>query len=418
MTKPIILTGDRPTGKLHIGHYVGSLKNRVLLQEEDKYEMFVFLADQQALTDHAKDPQTIVESIGNVALDYLAVGLDPSKSTIFIQSQIPELAELSMYYMNLVSLARLERNPTVKTEIAQKGFGESIPTGFLVYPIAQAADITAFKANYVPVGTDQKPMIEQTREIVRSFNHAYNCEVLVEPEGIYPENERAGRLPGLDGNAKMSKSLNNGIYLADDADTLRKKVMSMYTDPDHIRVEDPGKIEGNMVFHYLDVFGRPEDAQEIADMKEHYQRGGLGDVKTKRYLLEILERELGPIRERRIEFAKDMGEVYNSQYKIHKVFDHRIGDIVTEMPSGKKKRENQVVIGFAMETENLLENAAKKLQEKNANYIIANSIREPGAGFGVDTNIVKIISPTSVEDLGLLSKDDTAKEILRHCLKK
>jgi len=294
MTKPIILTGDRPTGKLHIGHYVGSLKNRVLLQEEDKYDMFVFLADQQALTDHAKDPQTIVESIGNVALDYLAVGLDPSKSTIFIQSQIPELAELSMYYMNLVSLARLERNPTVKTEIAQKGFGESIPTGFLVYPIAQAADITAFKANYVPVGTDQKPMIEQTREIVRSFNNAYNCDVLVEPEGIYPENERAGRLPGLDGNAKMSKSLNNGIYLADDADTLRKKVMSMYTDPDHIRVED---------------------AQEIADMKEHYQRGGLGDVKTKRYLLEILERELGPIRERRIEFAKDMGEVYNMLQK-------------------------------------------------------------------------------------------------------
>ena len=315
MTKPIILTGDRPTGKLHIGHYVGSLKNRVLLQEEDKYEMFVFLADQQALTDPAKDPQTIVESIGNVALDYLAVGLDPSKSTIFIQSQIPELAELSMYYMNLVSLARLERNPTVKTEIAQKGFGESIPTGFLVYPIAQAADITAFKANYVPVGTDQKPMIEQTREIVRSFNNAYNCEVLVEPEGIYPENERAGRLPGLDGNAKMSKSLNNGIYLADDADTLRKKVMSMYTDPNHIRVEDPGKIEGNMVFHYLDVFGRPEDAQEIVNMKEHYQRGGLGDVKTKRYLLEILERELGPIRERRIEFAKDMGEVYNMLQK-------------------------------------------------------------------------------------------------------
>ena len=311
MTKPIILTGDRPTGKLHIGHYVGSLRNRVLLQNQDKYEMFVFLADQQALTDHAKDPQTIVESIGNVALDYLAAGLDPKKATIFIQSQIPELAELSMYYMNLVSLARLERNPTVKTEIAQKGFGESIPTGFLVYPISQAADITAFKANYVPVGNDQKPMIEQTREIVRSFNHAYDCEVLVEPEGIYPENEAAGRLPGLDGNAKMSKSLNNGIYLADDMDTLKKKVMSMYTDPDHIKVEDPGKIEGNMVFHYLDVFGRPEDAAEIAAMKEHYQRGGLGDVKTKRYLLEILERELGPIRERRLEFAKDMGQVYN-----------------------------------------------------------------------------------------------------------
>ena len=285
MTKPIILTGDRPTGKLHIGHYVGSLKNRVLLQNKDEYNMFVFLADQQALTDHAKDPKTIVESIGNV--------------------------ELTMYYMNLVSLARLERNPTVKTEISQKGFGESIPTGFLVYPISQAADITAFKANFVPVGNDQKPMIEQTREIVRSFNHAYNTDTLVEPEGFYPENEAAGRLPGLDGNAKMSKSLNNGIYLADDADTLKKKVMSMYTDPDHIKVEDPGKIEGNMVFHYLDVFGRPEDAAEIAEMKEHYQRGGLGDVKTKRYLLEILDRELRPIRERRLEFAKDMGEVYS-----------------------------------------------------------------------------------------------------------
>ena len=311
MNKPIILTGDRPTGKLHIGHYVGSLRNRVLLQNEGKYDLFVFLADQQALTDHAKDPQTIVESIGNVALDYLAAGLDPEKVTIFIQSQIPELAELTMYYMNLVSLARLERNPTVKTEIAQKGFGQSIPTGFLVYPISQAADITAFKANYVPVGTDQKPMIEQTREIVRSFNNAYQTEVLVEPEGIYPENEAAGRLPGLDGNAKMSKSLNNGIYLADDMDTLKKKVMGMYTDPNHIRVEDPGKIEGNMVFHYLDVFGRPEDAVDIATMKEHYQKGGVGDVKTKRYLLEILERELGPIRERRIEFANDMGQVYD-----------------------------------------------------------------------------------------------------------
>ena len=315
MSKPIILTGDRPTGKLHIGHYVGSLRNRVLLQDEGKYELFVFLADQQALTDHAKDPKTIVESIGNVALDYLAVGLDPEKTTIFIQSQIPELSELSMYYMNLVSLARLERNPTVKSEIAQKGFGESIPTGFLVYPIAQAADITAFKANYVPVGNDQKPMIEQTREIVRSFNHTYGCDVLVEPEGIYPQNEAAGRLPGLDGNAKMSKSLNNGIYLSDDMDTLQKKVMSMYTDPDHIKIEDPGKIDGNMVFHYLDVFGRPEDMREITIMKEHYQQGGLGDVKTKRYLLEILERELGPIRERRVEFSKDMGEVYTMLQK-------------------------------------------------------------------------------------------------------
>lgn len=310
MTKPIILTGDRPTGKLHLGHYVGSLKNRVMLQNENKYKMFVFLADQQALTDHAKESELIKESIGNVALDYLSVGLDPKQSTIFIQSQIPELAELTMYYMNLVSLARLERNPTVKTEIAQKGFGESIPSGFLVYPVSQAADITAFKANFVPVGNDQKPMIEQTREIVRSFNHTYHTDCLVEPEGIYPENEKAGRLPGLDGNAKMSKSLGNGIYLSDDADTVRKKVMSMYTDPNHIKVEDPGQIEGNMVFHYLDIFGSEEDQTDIAAMKEHYQRGGLGDVKTKRYLLDILERELAPIRERRLEYAKDMGEVF------------------------------------------------------------------------------------------------------------
>lgn len=311
MTKPIILTGDRPTGKLHLGHYVGSLKNRVLLQNENHYNMFVFLADQQALTDHAKESALIKESIGNVALDYLSVGLEPNQSTIFIQSQIPELAELTMYYMNLVSLARLERNPTVKSEIAQKGFGESIPSGFLVYPISQAADITAFKANLVPVGNDQKPMIEQTREIVRSFNHTYKTDVLVEPEGIYPSNEMTGRLPGLDGNAKMSKSLGNGIYLCDDADTVRKKVMSMYTDPNHIRVEDPGQIEGNMVFHYLDIFGRDEDQKTIQEMKEHYQNGGLGDVKTKRYLLDILERELEPIRQRRLEYANDMGEVFN-----------------------------------------------------------------------------------------------------------
>lgn len=331
MTKPIILTGDRPTGKLHLGHYVGSLKNRVLLQNEDKYDMFVFLADQQALTDHAKESEIIRESVGNVALDYLSVGLAPAKSTIFIQSQIPELAELTMYYMNLVSLARLERNPTVKSEIAQKGFGSSIPTGFLVYPISQAADITAFKANYVPVGNDQKPMIEQTREIVRSFNHTYKTDILVEPEGIFPENEVAGRLPGLDGNAKMSKSLGNGIYLSDDADTVRKKVMSMYTDPNHVRVEDPGQIEGNMVFYYLDIFGREEDQADIAAMKEHYQRGGLGDVKTKRYLLEILERELAPIRERRLEYAKDMGEVFRMLEKGSEAAREVVGQTLSEV---------------------------------------------------------------------------------------
>ena len=318
MAKPIILTGDRPTGKLHLGHYVGSLKNRVLLQNEDKYKMFVFLADQQALTDHAKESEIIKESIGNVALDYLSVGLDPAKSTIFIQSQILELAELTMYYLNLVSLARLERNPTVKTEIAQKGFGESIPTGFLVYPISQAADITAFKANYVPVGNDQKPMIEQTREIVRSFNHTYNCDILVEPEGIYPENEAAGRLPGLDGNAKMSKSLGNGIFLSDDEDTVRKKVMSMYTDPEHLLVSDPGHLEGNTVFTYLDAFCKPEhferylpDYANLDELKAHYTRGGLGDVKVKKFLNNIIQEELEPIRKRRKEYEKDIPEVYN-----------------------------------------------------------------------------------------------------------
>ncbi|MGM9886541.1 MULTISPECIES: tryptophan--tRNA ligase [unclassified Lactococcus] len=311
MTKPIILTGDRPTGKLHIGHYVGSLKRRVQMQNEGIYDTFIMMADQQALTDHAKEPEKIIESVGNVALDYLASGIDPEKSTIFIQSQIPELGELMMYYLNLTSLNRVLRNPTVKTEIEQKNFGEGVPAGFAMYPVSQAADITAFKATHVPVGNDQAPMIEQTREIVRSFNHAYSTDVLVEPEGIYPENEAAGRLPGLDGNAKMSKSLGNGIYLADDADTLKKKVMSMYTDPSHVNVADPGHIEGNMVFHYLDVFGRPEDANSIAEMKAQYQAGGLGDVKTKRYLLEILDRELAPIRERRIEFAKNMDYVYD-----------------------------------------------------------------------------------------------------------
>ena len=333
MTKPIILTGDRPTGKLHLGHYVGSLKNRVILQNEDNYKMFVFLADQQALTDHAKESEQIQDSIGNVALDYLSVGLDPKKSTIFIQSQIPELAELTMYYMNLVSLARLERNPTVKTEILQKGFGESLPAGFLVYPISQAADITAFKANYVPVGNDQKPMIEQTREIVRSFNHTYKTDILVEPEGIFPSNEVAGRLPGLDGNAKMSKSLGNGIYLSDDIDTVYKKVMSMYTDPNHVRVEDPGQIEGNMVFHYLDVFGREEDHAEILAMKEHYQVGGLGDVKTKRYLLDILERELAPIRKSRLEYSKDMGEVFSMLKKGSEVARQTAAQTLSEAKS-------------------------------------------------------------------------------------
>ncbi|CAI3301698.1 tryptophan--tRNA ligase [Enterococcus cecorum] len=297
----IILTGDRPTGQLHLGHYVGSLKKRVEMQADENNQMNIMIADVQALTDNAKNPEKVSKNVLEVALDYLAVGLDPKRSTLFIQSQIPQLAELMMYYMNLVTVARVKRNPTVKNEIEQKKFGESVPTGFFVYPISQAADITAFKANLVPVGEDQKPMLEQTQEIVHTFNSTYG-EVLVEPKAVLPE-KGMGRLPGIDGNGKMSKSLNNGIYLADDADTIKKKVMSMYTDPNHIHVEDPGQVEGNMVFTYLDVFGK--DKAYIEELKEHYRRGGLGDVKIKRYLIDVLEAELAPIRARRLEFAKD-----------------------------------------------------------------------------------------------------------------
>ena len=297
----IILTCDRPTGQLHLGHYVGSLKKRVEMQADENNQMNIMIADVQALTDNAKNPEKVSKNVLEVALDYLAVGLDPKRSTLFIQSQIPQLAELMMYYMNLVTVARVKRNPTVKSEIEQKKFGESVPTGFFVYPISQAADITAFKANLVPVGEDQKPMLEQTQEIVHTFNSTYG-EVLVEPKAVLPE-KGMGRLPGIDGNGKMSKSLNNGIYLADDADTIKKKVMSMYTDPNHIHVEDPGQVEGNMVFTYLDVFGK--DKAYIEELKEHYRRGGLGDVKIKRYLIDVLEAELAPIRARRLEFAKD-----------------------------------------------------------------------------------------------------------------
>ncbi|MYY21439.1 tryptophan--tRNA ligase [Lactobacillus salivarius] len=306
MAKEIILTGDRPTGKLHVGHYIGSLKKRVSMQNSGKYDSYIMIADQQALTDNARDPEKIKNSLIQVALDYLAVGLDPKKSTIFVQSQIPALAELNLYYLNLVTVSRLERNPTVKAEIQQKHFERSIPAGFFTYPVSQAADITAFKANLVPVGDDQEPMLEQTREIVRIFNSIYG-EVLVEPQGVFAP-KGSGRLPGLDGNAKMSKSLNNAIYLSDDADTLRKKVMSMYTDPNHIHVEDPGKVEGNMVFTYLDIFDKDKD--KVAELKEQYRAGGLGDVKIKRYLNEVLEAELGPIRARREEFAKDIPAVY------------------------------------------------------------------------------------------------------------
>lgn len=307
MAKEILLTGDRPTGKLHIGHYIGSLKNRVKLQNSGKYDPYIMIADTQALTDNARNPEKIRNSLIQVALDYLAVGLDPNKSTIYVQSQIPALFELTAYYMDLVTVARLERNPTVKTEIKQKDFKDSIPVGFLNYPVSQAADITAFKATIIPVGDDQEPMLEQTREIVRTFNRVYNTDILVEPEGYFPPKGQ-GRLPGLDGNAKMSKSLGNAIYLADDAKTVQKKVMSMYTDPNHIHVEDPGKIEGNTVFTYLDVFDPDKD--KVAELKEEYQKGGLGDVKIKRYLNKVLEAELAPIRERREKFAQDEDAVY------------------------------------------------------------------------------------------------------------
>ncbi len=295
----IILTGDRPSGKLHLGHYVGSLKNRVLLQEDPKNELFIMIADQQALTDNAKNPEKVRESLIEVALDYLAVGLDPSKSTIFIQSQIPQLAELTVYYLNLVTVARLERNPTVKAEIQQKAFGPSVPAGFLVYPVSQVADITAFKATHVPVGDDQKPMLEQAREVARDFNRIYKTETLIEPEVMLPPKGQ-GRLVGIDGKGKMSKSLNNGIYLSDSADEVEKKVMKMFTDPNHIRIEDPGQVEGNVVFTYLDIFD--EDKEKVAELKEHYRAGGLGDVTIKRYLNEVLQEVLTPIRKRREEY--------------------------------------------------------------------------------------------------------------------
>ena len=313
----IILTGDRPTGRLHIGHYVGSLKRRVELQNEGAFKkMFVFIADAQALTDNIDNPEKVRQNVIEVALDYLAAGLDPEKITIFIQSQIPELCELSFYFMDLVSVSRLQRNPTVKTEIGMRGFESSIPVGFFTYPISQAADICAFKATTVPAGEDQKPMIEQATEIARRFNHIYG-ETLVEPQILLPQNAVCCRLPGTDGKAKMSKSLGNCIYLAETSKEVKQKVMSMYTDPQHIHVEDPGHLEGNTVFTYLDAFCKPEhfaaywpDYQSLDEVKEHYQRGGLGDMKVKKFLNNILQEELEPIRTRRAEFEKDIPAVY------------------------------------------------------------------------------------------------------------
>lgn len=313
----IILTGDRPTGKLHLGHYVGSLKRRVELQNSGRYkDIYIMIADAQALTDNADNINKVRNNISEVALDYLACGLDPEKSNIFIQSLIPELCELSFYYMNLVTVSRLQRNPTVKNEIKLRKFEQSIPVGFFTYPISQAADITAFKANTVPVGEDQLPMIEQTREIVRSFNTLYK-EILVEPEAVLPQNSICSRLPGLDGAAKMSKSLGNCIYLADSANDIKKKVQSMFTDPTHLRVEDPGHTEGNPVFTYLTAFCRDEHFaaflpayRNLDELKAHYQRGGLGDGTVKKFLNEVLQNELKPIREKREELAKDVGAVF------------------------------------------------------------------------------------------------------------
>lgn len=325
-SEKIILTGDRPTGRLHIGHYVGSLRRRVELQNAGDYKkMFVFIADAQALTDNIDNPEKVRQNVIEVALDYLSVGLDPSKVTMFIQSQIPELCELSFYFMDMVTVARLQRNPTVKTEIKMRGFsdedhaetfGSGLPVGFFTYPISQAADITAFKATTVPVGEDQKPMLEQCTEIVRKFNSIYG-ETLVEPQILLPDNAACLRLPGIDGKAKMSKSLGNCIYLSESAADVKKKVMSMYTDPLHINVADPGHVEGNTVFTYLDAFCRPEhfaaywpDYANLDEVKDHYRRGGLGDVKCKKFLEKILNETLEPIRSRRAEFEKDIPAVY------------------------------------------------------------------------------------------------------------
>ncbi len=316
--KKVILTGDRPTGKLHLGHYVGSLRRRVELQNAGDYEkMFVFMADVQALTDNADNPEKIRQNIIEVALDYLSAGLDPEKCIIFIQSHIPELAELTTYLMNLITVSRVERNPTVKTEIKMRNFEANIPLGFFCYPVSQAADITLFKADIVPAGEDQKPMIEITRELVRRFNGTYG-EVLVEPDIMLPENETARRLPGTDGKEKMSKSLGNCIYLSDDADTVWQKVRSMFTDPNHLNVSDPGNVEGNAVFTYLDAFSCDEhfakylpDYQNLDEMKEHYRRGGLGDMKCKKLLNSILNEMLEPIRQRRHELEQDIPEIYN-----------------------------------------------------------------------------------------------------------
>ena len=339
----IILTGDRPTGRLHVGHYVGSLRRRVELQNSGEYsKIFIMIADAQALTDNIENPEKVRQNIIEVALDYLSCGIDPAKSNILIQSQIPELCELTFYYMDLVTVARLQRNPTVKSEIQMRNFEASIPVGFFTYPISQAADITAFKATTVPVGEDQLPMIEQTREIVRKFNSVYD-EVLVEPSALISTNQACLRLPGIDGKAKMSKSLGNCIYLSDSEADVKKKIMSMYTDPEHLLVSDPGHLEGNTVFTYLDAFCKPEhferylpDYANLDELKAHYTRGGLGDVKVKKFLNNIIQEELEPIRKRRKEYEKDIPEVYNILLKGNEAAREVEAQTLSEVKSAMK----------------------------------------------------------------------------------
>lgn len=339
----IILTGDRPTGRLHVGHYVGSLRRRVELQNSGEFDqIYIMIADAQALTDNFENPEKVRQNIIEVALDYLSAGLDPAKSNLFIQSQIPELTELTFFYSNLVTVSRLQRNPTVKNEIKMRNFEASIPVGFFQYPISQAADITAFKATVVPVGEDQLPMIEQTREIVRKFNSIYD-EVLIEPDVLLPDNEACMRLPGTDGKQKMSKSLGNCIYLADPEDVVRQKIMSMYTDPEHIQVSDPGHIEGNTVFTYLDAFSKPEhfaeylpEYQNLEELKAHYERGGLGDVKIKKFLNNVIQEELAPIRARRAEFEKDIPAVYEILRKGSEVARETAAQTLSEVKRAMK----------------------------------------------------------------------------------
>ena len=355
--KKVILTGDRPTGRLHVGHYVGSLSERVKLQNSGNYdEIYIMIADAQALTDNAEHPEKVRQNIIQVALDYLACGIDPDKSTIFIQSMVPELTELTFYYMNLVTVARVQRNPTVKSEIQQRNFEASIPVGFFCYPISQAADITAFRATAVPVGEDQLPMLEQCKEIVHKFNTVYG-ETLTEPEIVLPSNKACLRLPGIDGKAKMSKSLGNCIYLSDEADEVKKKVMSMFTDPNHLRVQDPGNVDGNPVFIYLDAFCKPEyfpeflpDYQNLDELKDHYKRGGLGDVKVKKFLNNVLQAELGPIRERRKMWEQRIPDVYDILREGSKVAEAKaaetLKDVKASMRINSFDDDNRIHLSF------------------------------------------------------------------------